>query len=62
MSETVPGFVARTRAEQGLPPKVADPVVLARIADLMRDRTTEKVASHPVSRLELIVQIGEALG
>lgn len=29
-------YVARTRAAQGLPPKVEDPTTLQRIADLMR--------------------------
>jgi len=29
--------VARSRAEQGLPPKIEDPLVLHRIAQRMRD-------------------------
>lgn len=29
-------IVTRTRAEQGLPPRITDPVVLRQVAELMR--------------------------
>jgi hypothetical protein len=35
-SDELKELVARTRREQGLPPKVEDPAALARVADLLR--------------------------
>lgn len=44
-SEHIAALVRRTRAEQGLPPKVTDPVVLDRIIELSVDHAAERKAA-----------------
>lgn len=45
--EWITQSVRRTRAEQGLPPTVTDPVVLDRVADLIGPALDDKAAQRP---------------
>lgn len=43
--EDVKALVRRTRAEQGLPPKITDPATIDRVVELLADHDAERKAA-----------------